>query len=57
MVFVGESAEDGFSVESVVGEVDRFWRLCFGLSRGELAQAAVRTRLVVVVEVGGQDGA
>jgi hypothetical protein len=54
VVLVGESAEDLFPVDPVLGEVDlRGWAgLC--LSLGELAEGAMRPGRVVVRQVLGQ---
>lgn len=54
MVLVGESAEDLFAVDPVLGEVDRLGRAGVGLGRGELAGGAVRPGRVVVRQVLGQ---
>jgi hypothetical protein len=48
VVFVGESAEDLFPVDPVLGEVDRLGRAGRCLSRGELAEGAMRPGRVVV---------
>jgi len=42
VVLVGESAEDLFPADRVLGEVDRFGWPGAGLSRGELAEGTVR---------------
>ena len=54
VVLVGESAEDLFPADPVLGEVDRFWWPGAGLSWGELAEGAVRPGSVVVPQVLGQ---
>ena len=54
VVLVGESAEDLFPVDPVLGEVDRLGRAGVGLSRGELAEGAMRPGRVVVHQVLGQ---
>ena len=53
VVFVGESAEDLFPADSVLGEVDLRWP-GVSLSRGELAEGTVRPGGVVVVQVLGR---
>ena len=53
LVFVYESAEDLFSADPVLGEVDVRWP-GVGLSRCELPKGAVRPARVVVAEVFGQ---
>ena len=53
MVLVGESAEDLFSADPVLGEVDLRWpRVSF--SGCELAEGTVRPASVVVQQVFGQ---
>jgi hypothetical protein len=42
VVLVGESAEDLFLADPVLDEVGRFRRVGVSLSRGELAEGAVR---------------
>ena len=54
VVLVGESAEDLFPADPVLGEVDRFGWPGVGLGRGELAEGAVRPGRVVVPQVFGQ---
>jgi len=51
---VGESAEDLFPADPVVGEVDRSWWPGVGLRRGELAKSTVRPGGVVMPQVLGQ---
>ncbi len=51
---MGESAEDLFPADPVVGEVDRFGWSGADLGRGELAEGAVRPGCVVVLLVFGQ---
>ena len=46
---MGEPADDLLAVDSVLGEVDRFWWAGVGLGWGELAEGAVRLGGVVVV--------
>ena len=53
LVLVGESAEDLFPADPVVGEVD-LRRPGVGLSRCELAEGPVRPGLVLVPQVFGQ---
>lgn len=53
-VFAGESAEDLFSSDAVLGEVDLRW-LGVSLVRRELAEGAMRPGGVVVQQVFGQD--
>jgi hypothetical protein len=48
---VGESAEDLFPVDPVLGEVDRLGWTGLCLSRGELAEGAMRPGRVVVRQV------
>jgi hypothetical protein len=54
LVFAGESAEDLFSSDAVLGEVDLRW-LSVSLVRCELAEGAMRPDGVVVQQVFGQD--
>ncbi len=51
---MGESAEDLFAADPVLGEVGRFWWPGVGLSRGELAEGTVGPGGVVVQQVLGQ---
>src|ERR1035437_7990357 len=53
LVFAGESAEDLFSPDPVLGEVDLRWP-GVSLTRCELAKGAVRPGGVVVQDVFGQ---
>ena len=41
LVLVRESAEDLFSVDLVLGEIDRLWWLSVGMSRCELAEGVM----------------
>jgi hypothetical protein len=54
LVLARESAEDLFSVDPVLGEVDWWW-LGTGVSGWELVKGAVRPGGVVVDQVLGQD--
>lgn len=54
LIFVDEAAEDGSAVDSALGEVDWVWRSGFGLSGGELSDAAVGPGGVVVRQVLGE---
>jgi hypothetical protein len=54
VVLMGESAEDLFAVDPVLGEVDGFGWAGLCLSRGELAEEAMRPGRVVVPQVLGQ---
>ena len=54
VVLMGKSAEDLFPVDRVLGEVDRLGRAGRCLSRGQLAEGAVRPGRVVVRQVLGQ---
>jgi hypothetical protein len=54
VVLVGESPEDLFPADPVVGEVDRFGWPGAGLGRGELSEGTVRPGGVVVLQVLGQ---
>ena len=54
VVLVGESAEDLFEVDPVLGEVDRLGRVGRCLSWGQLAEGAMRPGRVVVGQVLGQ---
>jgi hypothetical protein len=54
VVLVGESAEDLFPVDPVVGEVDRLGRAGRCLGWGQLAEGAMRPGRVVVHQVLGQ---
>ena len=56
LVLVREAAEDLFSAEPVLGEVDLRWP-GVSLSRWQLAQGAMRAGGVVVDQVVGQDQA
>lgn len=51
---MGESAEDLFPADPVVGEVDRFGWPGVGLGRGKLAEGTMRSGCVVVLLVFGQ---
>jgi hypothetical protein len=51
---VSESAEDLLPADPVLGEVDRFGCLSFGLGGCELAEGSVRPGGVVVLQVFGQ---
>ena len=51
---MGESAEDLFPADPVVGEVDRSGWPGVGLRRGELAKSTVRPGGVVMPQVLGQ---
>jgi len=57
VVLMGESAEDLFPADPVLGDVDRFGPPGIGLGRGELAEATVRPGSVVVPQVLGQHAA
>jgi hypothetical protein len=52
LVFVGESTEDLFPADSMLGEVDLRWP-GVSLSRCELAEGAVRAGGVVVPQILG----
>src|ERR1017187_37434 len=54
LVRVRESAEDLFSADLVLGQVDRLWWLSVGLSRCELAEGTVWPGGVVMQQVLGQ---
>ena len=54
LVLVRKSAEDLFSADPVLGEVDRLWWLSVGLGWRELAEGAVRPGGVVMQQVFGQ---
>ena len=54
VILVRESAEDLFSADLVLGEVDRLWGLSVGLSRCELAEGTARPGCVVMQQVLGQ---
>ena len=54
VVLMGESAEDLFPVDPVIGEVDRLGWAGLCLSWGELAEGAVRPGPVVMHQVLGQ---
>jgi len=54
VVLVGQSADDLFPADPVLGEVDRLRRRGAGLGRGVLAEGTMRRAGVVVVQVPGQ---
>jgi hypothetical protein len=56
-LLVDEAAEDGFAVDTVVGQVNGGWQSGFGLGWGQLSDAAVRSGRVVVLQVAGEGSA
>jgi hypothetical protein len=50
-VLVGESAEDRSAAHLVIGEVDHWWVLGFGLDRCELPERSVWPRVIEVVQI------
>jgi hypothetical protein len=57
LILAGKSVEDGSAANLVVGEVDHWWGLGLGLGRGELAECAVWSHGVEMVEVDREDPA
>jgi hypothetical protein len=57
LVLAGESVEDRSAAHLVIGEVDHWWGLGFGLSRSELPPCAVWPRGIDMVQVNREDPA
>jgi hypothetical protein len=55
VVLVGESAEDRSAAHLVIGEVDHWWGLGFGLGRCELSEGSVGPRVSEVVQIDRED--
>jgi hypothetical protein len=55
VVLVGESAEDRSAAHLVIGEVDHWWGLNFGLGRCELSAGSVGPRVIEVVQIDRED--
>jgi hypothetical protein len=55
LVLVGESAEDRSAAHLVIGEVDHWWGLGFGLGRCELSEGSVGPCVSDVVQIDRED--
>jgi hypothetical protein len=55
LVLASEPVEDRSAAHVVVGEVDHWWGLSFGLGRCELPECPVWPRGIEVVQVGRED--